>query len=503
MGEQAGGSSADEEARVAASSQPLRRSKRDPAVRRKPNSPRSTGAEGSTPVEASPAAPRRSQRHGAPASPAVTLVAPSASKATPTLAAARGPAIEPMALTAVPTPPSQSKRRPVNRPELRAPSGSSNTTHANSAVTVMGDASVTVRTQMRKVLGRYTARECSLVCESILEHLKCQSNLPTALDSEISPAHMDWQAIAALIETTHRMIISPRDCQDLWKFLAYAQTPDEAARADDELFASSDDEQYDWTVEEIQQRHLRAVKNTATPSQAPSTDYAAALEADDAAPEVLPLTADAPVEEATATQMIVPPESNEASVSTAPAGSIKDEQETPVISTEEAAASAAEATTSTAPVPSTVCLHPLYELPTGAPAGWEHPFQPKSMLPMTFVAEKFLKRKPYPTPVPQTPLAPAAASPAVAAGPSPAVPPVNPTQATVNPTPAPIPAPVPAPAPSPAPGSAPISLVKSATPAIETSEIASDEPALKKQKQEMVVLSPAEAVGSIQAPPTS
>ncbi|RLN51695.1 hypothetical protein BBJ28_00026526, partial [Nothophytophthora sp. Chile5] len=55
-------------------------------------------------------------------------------------------------------------------------------------------------------------------------------------------------------------------------------------------------------------------------------------------------------------------------------------------------------------------LYPQYTLPTGEPEGWQQPFGPKDALPMTFVAAKFLKKKPQPQLPASTAAVPASAS---------------------------------------------------------------------------------------------
>ncbi|RLN48561.1 hypothetical protein BBJ28_00026484, partial [Nothophytophthora sp. Chile5] len=56
-------------------------------------------------------------------------------------------------------------------------------------------------------------------------------------------------------------------------------------------------------------------------------------------------------------------------------------------------------------------LYPQYTLPTGEPEDWQQPFGPKDTLPMTFVAAKFLKKKPQPQLPPSTATVPASAPP--------------------------------------------------------------------------------------------
>lgn len=68
-----------------------------------------------------------------------------------------------------------------------ATSGIWSLTSALNAATPMGDADVSARTQQRKVLGKYTGRECTLLCEVILQQLKRNSMDPKALERDHSP----------------------------------------------------------------------------------------------------------------------------------------------------------------------------------------------------------------------------------------------------------------------------------------------------------------------------
>ncbi|TYZ59438.1 hypothetical protein PybrP1_005485 [[Pythium] brassicae (nom. inval.)] len=208
-------------------------------------------------------AARRSRRqlrstlaaHEPPADSAVAspAVAETAAPASPVRAAAP---TEPEA------PNSATRRRRAQAVGGAVPSASS--TGADTAE----PASARAQGQARKVLGRYTARECTLLCEAILQQLKANSTAPRVLEDAASPAHIPWAKIAETLRAEHHVALRPRDAQALWRFLAYAETP--AASSDepaDELLAASDAEEISQSVSARPAARARAA--AATPAAAP------------------------------------------------------------------------------------------------------------------------------------------------------------------------------------------------------------------------------------------
>lgn len=65
-------------------------------------------------------------------------------------------------------------------------------------------------------------------------------------------AHIRWEKIAAEMRQEHRLAISPRDAQALWKFLAYGKQPRaKTSGGDDELLAASDSEDLGLSAQSI------------------------------------------------------------------------------------------------------------------------------------------------------------------------------------------------------------------------------------------------------------
>ncbi|KAL4174666.1 hypothetical protein KRP22_006602 [Phytophthora ramorum] len=193
-----------------------------------------------------------------------------------------------------------------------------------------------------KVLGRYSSRDCALLCEVIMSQLKTQTLAPTVLEQDKSPAFIRWGAVAKKLETTHKVRVAPRDCQLLWKFLAYGQTPSTVQT--DELLPDSDSEEFHKTPKEINAQLAETTEGQVTAAEARKSSED--TEKQDAGQD-----------------------------NGHAAGTQTEENE------------------------SSVRLYPTYSLPTGAPDAWYRPFGPKDTLPLTFVASRFLRRKANPPPM--------------------------------------------------------------------------------------------------------
>ncbi|ETP08685.1 hypothetical protein F441_15392 [Phytophthora nicotianae CJ01A1] len=200
-----------------------------------------------------------------------------------------------------------------------------------------------------KVLGRYSSHDCALLCEVIMGQLKKQTLAPTVLDEAKSPAFIKWEPVAKKMETTHKLRMTPRECQILWKFLAYGDIPVVESDKEDELLPDSDEEDFHKTSAEI---------NTQVAARREKTEQ-----------EKVQVVA---TEETQREQNVTgdKPESNKEQTKSQSDGTPETE--------------------------SSLRLYPTYSLPTGAPDAWYRPFGPKDALPLTFVASRFLRRKPTP-----------------------------------------------------------------------------------------------------------
>ncbi|KAF1775226.1 hypothetical protein GQ600_13183 [Phytophthora cactorum] len=198
-----------------------------------------------------------------------------------------------------------------------------------------------------KVLGRYSSHDCALLCEVILGQLKKQTLAPTVLDEVKSPAFIKWEPVARKMETTHKLRMTPRQCQMLWKFLAYGDIPVVETDKDDELLADSDEEDFHKTAAEINPKWLPEEKKQHRRRfkwlQLKKLLKRRELEMKQKRTRL--------------------------------------DEDTP------------EAQEESEP---SLRLYPTYSLPTGAPDAWYRPFGPKDALPLTFVASRFLRRKPTP-----------------------------------------------------------------------------------------------------------
>ncbi|GMF44911.1 unnamed protein product [Phytophthora fragariaefolia] len=163
--------------------------------------------------------------------------------------------------------------------------------------------------------------------------------------------------------------MTPRECQVLWKFLAYGRAPPRTQQS--ELLPDSDEEEIHKTPGQINaelaaaERELRtggemAVKAEQQEQVTPGEPAAQEKEAHAAA------DGDKPLQDGDDTQK------DQAESSAVEQGAVEQQSE-PLVR-----------------------LYPTYSLPTGAPDAWKRPFTPKDALPLTFVASRFLKRKANP-----------------------------------------------------------------------------------------------------------
>ncbi|KAF1323306.1 hypothetical protein FI667_g10717, partial [Globisporangium splendens] len=285
-----------------------------------------------------------------------------------------------------------------------------------TGVTLMGNADVSVRTQMQKALGKYTARECTLLCEVILQQIRENSTLPGVLESDFSPAHIAWDRIAQKMLTLHRLSICPRDAQELWKFLAYAEQPastrksktqervQEGGGIDEEILPASDDDDYDIPVDVINERHKQnrpslvgipaMIELTESDVNEDGCVAAGAAMKETKASGAMETQASVrdPVlqEEKVHSKEMVPASEGEVEETNAADGTGGDVK----ISVQTVINASSQEPRAVPHDPSSrLRLYPVYELPTGTPEGWQKPLQLKEMLPLTFVAGTFLKRK--------------------------------------------------------------------------------------------------------------
>ncbi|RLN84515.1 hypothetical protein BBJ28_00025744, partial [Nothophytophthora sp. Chile5] len=213
-----------------------------------------------------------------------------------------------------------------------------------------------------KVLGRYSSHECALLCEVVLSQLRKRALAAHVLEDALSPGEQSIMLVDAIrsaiahivvrftiakrLESLHRLKMSPAECQQLWKFLAYGQSPSSSGKHE-ELLEASDEEDIDQKPEEINARLAEARGEGAKESNEEDTEMAAPEQTEEARTGAM----------------------------AADSKTVSQRSEEPPPEKED---------------PPTR-LYPQYTLPTGEPEDWQQPFGPKDTLPMTFVAAKFLK----------------------------------------------------------------------------------------------------------------
>ncbi|CAI5701301.1 hypothetical protein KXD40_008999 [Peronospora effusa] len=213
-----------------------------------------------------------------------------------------------------------------------------------------------------KILGQYSSRECKLLCEVILSQLEKQTLALTVLDEKKSPAFIKWKLVAKTMELSHNIRMTPQECQLVWKFLAYGQKNVLPDGETEELLPDSEEEEFYQCPKEINARVAAEQVKIAEKKQEEKMQIVASDE----------ITDEGQYKQNAATKEIAAKKSDEVQVNKA--NELEEKRE------------------------SGIRLYPTYSLPTGAPDAWYRPFGPKDALPLTFVASRFLRRKPTPSP---------------------------------------------------------------------------------------------------------
>lgn len=237
-------------------------------------------------------------------------------------------------------------------------------------------------------------------------------------------AFIRWEKVTQKLLKAHRLTISPLDAQTLWKFLAYAEQPPavpspvitnskekneqlNGTAIDGELLPASDTEDFAQSVEKINEKYKSSKTKSsgaAAVTQLTATESPQAVEIPASAPAATVASGGevetGVKEETSATAGDEMPATESLSQVTEPISAEKQVQPTEEPTSDVAASLAASATKQVAPTSiapgSHFRLYPVYGLPTGIPESWQQakPFNVKETLPLTFVAEKFLKKKP-------------------------------------------------------------------------------------------------------------
>lgn len=478
----------------------LRRSKREHQPTAKAAAALETSAASSSPSVPESPAPRRSQRHAKPSVAASALVSTKAasedtSAPRPPLSASRrdrrstvasaSPAVGASDLPSSPAKvmaKSHGKTTDPVTPATATPNrrrrAATRTAMASDEVerdvpAIMGDSGGSLRSQSRKALGRYTARDCTLVCEAVLDHVRRNALAPAVLEDSQSPGSIRWDQVAATMLKTYKLHVAPRDCQALWKFLAYGQVVDGGDA--DVMLPASDDEDIERPVKEMDARYYEERAQCQNVRQSDVADPSAAVataDDKDAADEHADTTDPAdgtlvdgesqdnpPVFDAVkdtakdkTASVAVLGEAKTANQATDVPNSLPQTSDAKVQQTDAASGDTSEqpsadgdiqgeATSSSAkvvtPPKSSTKLYPTYDLSTGTPDGWQRPFDLKRSVPLAFVAEKFLRMKTMPPPSATPTVADAAAGTAkpvaVSSTPANAVPP-TPSSAAIAPS---------------------------------------------------------------------
>lgn len=274
------------------------------------------------------------------------------------------------------------------------------------------------------MLGKYSARECTLLCEVILDHVRRNALAADVLERHRSPACIRWDKVAKGMLKTHRLTITARECQMLWKFLAYAEAPEQedgvasnpagsSAQGDTEMLPESDEEDIERPIHEIHARQDTQVRkqnqrarlllftNGSTLSSPRHGEAVASCKANVGGPgdqggvnRVTKEGYNASMTKPDASN--APPTTDDATA--AASDTAKSTAATNTASGPVAGDAAHPTTVPSLKPTSSVRLYPTYELPPGSLDGWQRPFNAKKMVPLTFVAEKFLKKRAAPVP---------------------------------------------------------------------------------------------------------
>ncbi|KAH9118268.1 hypothetical protein LEN26_012215 [Aphanomyces euteiches] len=99
-----------------------------------------------------------------------------------------------------------------------------------------------------RILDKYMVADAKLMCVEILDQVSKNSD-PAILSQATCPAAINWVDVSTRMMEKHQLDLKPRQCQELWKYLAYNDMPQDS---DDELLPDSDVEDFNATAEALE-----------------------------------------------------------------------------------------------------------------------------------------------------------------------------------------------------------------------------------------------------------
>ncbi|RHZ22553.1 hypothetical protein DYB31_004167 [Aphanomyces astaci] len=160
-------------------------------------------------------------------------------------------------------------------------------------------------TRVDLILGKYLVGDANIMCMEILQQMNDNAESSRAMaasrppGSIISTIHeclttwsvsINWLEVSANLQYKHHLHLKPRECQDLWKYLAYDHPPSvgtdlsapDLPVVEDQVAADSDVEDFNATAEFLAEKRTRtihkATESTADPSRSTVQDGTTAPE---------------------------------------------------------------------------------------------------------------------------------------------------------------------------------------------------------------------------------
>ncbi|ETW03058.1 hypothetical protein H310_05487 [Aphanomyces invadans] len=123
-------------------------------------------------------------------------------------------------------------------------------------------------TRFDRILGKYLVGDANLMCMEIAQQMSNNAESSTAMSGDTPPVAINWIEISASLLNKHQLHLKPRECQDLWKYLAYDQAPSTgmdtsastAPSGQDEFASDSDVEDFNATAEFLANKRAKAQK---------------------------------------------------------------------------------------------------------------------------------------------------------------------------------------------------------------------------------------------------
>ncbi|ETV67448.1 hypothetical protein, variant [Aphanomyces astaci] len=133
-------------------------------------------------------------------------------------------------------------------------------------------------TRVDLILGKYLVGDANIMCMEILQQMNDNAESSRAMAASRPPVSINWLEVSANLQYKHHLHLKPRECQDLWKYLAYDHPPSvgtdlsapDLPVVEDQVAADSDVEDFNATAEFLAEKRTRTIHKAAESAADPS-----------------------------------------------------------------------------------------------------------------------------------------------------------------------------------------------------------------------------------------